>query len=24
VPPDVPFENFRYYVELLREACTLA
>ena len=24
VPPDVPFENFQYYVELLHEVCTLA
>ncbi len=24
VPPDVPFESFQYYVELLHEACTLA
>lgn len=24
VPPDVPFENFQYYVKLTREACTLA
>jgi hypothetical protein len=24
VPPDVPFENFEYYVSLVREACSLA
>ena len=23
VPPDVPFENFKYYVDLVQEACTL-
>lgn len=23
VPPDVPFENFRYYMELIDEMCTL-
>ena len=23
VPPDVPFENFQYYMELIHEACTL-
>lgn len=22
VPPDVPFENFRYYIDLVHEACT--
>jgi len=22
VPPDVPFENFTYYIDLIREACT--
>ena len=24
IPPDVPFENFLYYVELLHEVCTFA
>ncbi len=24
VPPDVPFENFKYYVDLIHEVCTFA
>ena len=24
VPPDVPFEDFRYYVQLLHQTCTFA
>lgn len=24
VPPDVPFENFRYYMDLIHEVCTLS
>ena len=24
VPPDVPFDNFRYYIDLVREICTAA
>ena len=23
VPPDVPFANFRYYVDLLQDICTI-
>ena len=23
VPPDVPFENFQYYMDLIHETCTL-
>jgi uroporphyrinogen decarboxylase len=24
VPPDVPFENFKYYIDLVQEVCTLS